>query len=201
MPQRKRSIGREACLIDLDVQFGDAAFQLGLRPNLTLVDLLEAGSRARRRSAARDHDRSIPAGFKVIAAPPNMMPLGIADPATRCSRSSKSPTREFGTVFVDLPTNWTNWSLSLLARSDLVLLVTELNVPSLNRAKRQLELMRAQELDDLDVRDGRQPVRKGLLRTIRPADVREALGRDMAYTVANDHRGDARRHRPRGADR
>ena len=34
--------------------------------------------------------------------------------------------REFGTVFVDLPTNWTNWSLSLLARSDLVLLVTEM---------------------------------------------------------------------------
>ena len=36
--------------------------------------------------------------------------------------------REFGTVFVDLPSNWTNWSLSLLAQSDLVLLISELSV-------------------------------------------------------------------------
>ena len=42
-------------------------------------------------------------------------------------------TAEFGTVFVDLPTNWTNWSLSLLARSDMVLMVTELRVSSLHR--------------------------------------------------------------------
>ena len=27
---------------------------------------------------------------------------------------------------------------------------------------------------------------KSLSRTIRPADVREALGRDVAYTIAND---------------
>ena len=37
--------------------------------------------------------------------------------------------REFGTVLVDLPTNWTNWSLSLLARSDLILLVTQMSIP------------------------------------------------------------------------
>ena len=43
--RQEQRFGREACLIDLDVQFGDAAFQLGLRPTLSLADLIEAGSR------------------------------------------------------------------------------------------------------------------------------------------------------------
>ena len=91
--------------------------------------------------------------------------------------------REFGTVFVDLPTNWTNWSLSLVARSDLVLLVTELTVAGLNRAKRQLNLLESQDLDGLEVRVVVNRYEKSLSRTIRPSDVREALGRDVAYTV------------------
>src|SRR5262249_54857440 len=60
--------GREACLIDLDVQFGDVAFQLGLQPKLSLQDLLEAGTRldgSLLRATTTEH-RS---GLKVIAAP------------------------------------------------------------------------------------------------------------------------------------
>ena len=94
--------------------------------------------------------------------------------------------RDFGTVFVDLPTNWTNWSLSLLARSDVVLLFTELSVSGLNRAKRQLDLIAAQDLDNIDLRVVVNRFDKSLLKTIRASDVRDALGRDIAYTVSND---------------
>jgi pilus assembly protein CpaE len=94
--------------------------------------------------------------------------------------------REYGTVFVDLPANWTNWSLSLLARSDLVLLVTELSVTGLQRARRQLDLLASQHLDQLDVRVVANRFEKSLLRTIKPADVRHALGRDIAFTIANE---------------
>jgi len=118
--------GRGACLIDLDVQFGDVAFQLGLQPKLSLADLLEAGARldgSLVRATTTEHQ----SGLRVIAAPPEMMPLeGIS--SEHLTQIVDLATREFGTVFVDLPTNWTNWSLSLVARSDLVLLVTELSV-------------------------------------------------------------------------
>ena len=93
--------------------------------------------------------------------------------------------REFGTVFIDLPSNWTNWSLSLLAQSDLVFLVTELSVASLHRARRQLELIQSQELGDLDLRIVVNRFEKGLSR-LRSGDVREALGRDIGYTIVND---------------
>jgi pilus assembly protein CpaE len=176
--------GREACLIDLDVQFGDAAFQLGLQPKLSLADLLEAGSRldgSLLRATTTEH-RS---GLKVVSAPADMMPLeGVS--SDHLLQIVDLATREFGTVFVDLPTNWTNWSLSLVARSDLTLLVTELTVAGVNRAKRQLNLLKSQDLGDLHIRVIVNRFDKGMARTIRLADVREALGRDIAYTVSND---------------
>jgi pilus assembly protein CpaE len=176
--------GREACLIDLDVQFGDIAFQLGLQPKLSLADLLEAGARldgSLVRATTSEHS----SGLKVIAAPPEMMPLeGVS--SEHLIQIVDLATREFGTVFIDLPTNWTNWSLSLVARSDLILLVTELNVAGLNRAKRQLRLLDSQDLGALDVRVIVNRFDKSQSRTIRPADVREALGRDVAYTISND---------------
>ena len=183
--RQEATFGREACLIDLDVQFGDAAFQLGLQPSLTLADLVEAGSRVDGdllRAATTQHS----SGLHVIAAPPTMMPLESLT-SDQLLDIVEIAAREFGTVLVDLPTNWTNWSLSLLARSDLVLLVTQMTIPSLNRAKRQLELMRAQELEDLDVRIVVNRLEKGFMRTIRLSDVRDGLGLDVSYTIANDH--------------
>jgi pilus assembly protein CpaE len=183
--QQEARFGREACLIDLDVQFGDAAFQLGLQPTLTLADLIEAGARVDG-DLLRASTTLHPSGLHVIAAPPNMMPLESLT-SDHILEIIEIAAREFGTVLVDLPSNWTNWSLSLLARSDLVLLVTQLNIPALNRAKRQLELMRAQELEDLDVRIVVNRLEKGFMRTIRLSDVHDGLGLDVSYTIANDH--------------
>jgi pilus assembly protein CpaE len=182
--QSEAKQGREACLIDFDVQFGDIAFQLGLRPKLSLLDLLEAGNRldaALMKSTTTEHS----SGLKVIASPPEMLPLeGLSN--EHLMQIVELATREYGTVFVDLPANWTNWSLSIVARSDLVLLVTELTVAGLNRAKRQLNLLESQDLNNLDVRVIVNRYEKSQSRTIRPADVREALGRDTAYTLVND---------------
>ncbi len=175
---------REACILDLDMQFGDVAFQLGLQPKLSVLDLLEAGARLDAdllRATTIEHS----SGLKVIAAPPELMPLeGM--PSEHLLAIVDLATREFGTVFVDLPTNWTNWSLSLVARSDLILLVTELSVAALSRARRQLNLLQTQDLGQLEVRVIVNRHEKSVARTIRPADVREALGRDVGYTIGND---------------
>ena len=177
--------GRETCLVDLDVQFGDVAFQLGLKPKLSLGELLDAGSRLDGdliRATATDH----PSGLKVLASPPEMMPLeGIH--SDHVLRIVELATREFGTVFVDLPSNWTNWSLSLVARSDLVVLVTELKVAALNRARRQLNLLESQDLGTLDIRVAINRCEKSLLRSISLADAGRALGRDVNYTIASDY--------------
>jgi len=182
--QHEAAHGRECCLIDLDVQFGDVAFQLGVRPRLSLLDLLEAGTRldaSLLRSTTTDHS----SGLKVIAAPPEMMPLeGIS--SDHLLQVVDLATREFGTVFLDLPSNWTNWSLSLVARSNVVLLLTELSVAGLHRAKKQLQLFASQDLNELDVRVVANRFDKAQTRNIRPADVHNALGRDIAFTISDD---------------
>jgi pilus assembly protein CpaE len=183
--RHEAGFGREACLIDLDVQFGDAAFQLGLQPSLSLADLIEAGSRLDGdllRAATTIH----PSGLHVIAAPPTMMPLESLT-SEQLIDIVDLAAREFGTVLVDLPTNWTNWSLSLLARSDLILLITQMTIPSLNRARRQLDLIRSQDLEDLDIRIIVNRLEKGIFRNIRLSDVRDGLGLEVSYTIANEH--------------
>lgn len=175
---------RHVCLLDLDLQFGNAAFQLGLRPPLTFSDLLEAGDRLDSqllRATTTPHD----SGLKIIAAPSSLMPLDAVT-SEQLIEIVDLAKREFDTVFVDLPASWTNWSLSLLAQADLVLLVTELSVSGLHRARRQLDLLREQDLASVDLRVVVNRFEKGLLRSIRPADVQQALGRDIAYTITND---------------
>lgn len=182
--QREAAFGREACIIDFDVQFGDAAFQLGLHPKLSLMDLVEAGSRLDAdllRATVTEH----PSGLKVIAAPRDVLPLeslsndqvlDIVDLAAR----------QFGTVFLDLPSNWANWSLSVLARADLVLLITEVSIPALRQARRQLDLIRSQDLTDVEIRVVANRWGTPQSKSIRQADIREALGREISYTIAND---------------
>jgi pilus assembly protein CpaE len=182
--EMEASYGRQVCLLDLDVQFGDAAFQLGLSPTLSVMDLTEAGARLDGellRATTTVH----PSGLRVIAAPPTMVPLDLmtSDQLIQIVEMAK---REFGTVFVDLPANWTNWSLSLLAQSDRVLPVTELSVSALHRARRQLDLIREQDLGALDLRIVVNRFEKGLLKSVKPADVYKALGREVAYTITND---------------
>ena len=141
--------------------------------------MIEAGTRIDGDLMRADHCPPCLADFTCIASPPDMLPLESLS-SEQLLQIVELAAREFGTVLVDLPTNWTNWSLSLLARSDLILLVTEMTIPSLYRARRQLDLIRSQDLDDLDVRVVVNRYEKGLLKTIRIADVRETLGHDMA---------------------
>ena len=182
--ENEARFGREVCLFDLDLQFGNAAFQLGLRPNLTLFDLIEAGERIDGdllRATMAEH----PTGLKVVGAPHSMMPLDSVT-SEQLIEIVEIAKREFGTVFIDLPSNWTNWSLSLLAQADLVLLLTELSVIGLHRARRQLDLLREQELNSVDLRVVVNRFEKGLLRMVRAGDAHKALGREIAYTIAND---------------
>ena len=182
--ENEAKFGREVCLLDLDLQFGNAAFQLGLRPQLTFFDLIEAGGRIDGellRATTTPH----PSGLKVIGAPTSLMPLDAVS-SEQIIEIVEIAKREFGTVFVDLPASWTNWSLSLLAQADLVLLITELSVGGLHRARRQLDLLREQDLASVDLRVVVNRFEKGLLKRVRPGDVQKALGRDVAYTVTNE---------------
>lgn len=176
--------GHEVCLLDLDIQFGSAALYLGTLPKVGLKDLIEAGGRADGsllRAITTRHE----SGLYYVAAPPELLPLDSVGPDEVMALLDLA-AREFGTLFIDLPTNWTDWSLSVLARSDLVLLVAELSVASLHQARRQLDLVHQQNLDDLPLHIVMNRVEKKLFQPIDLEDAERTLGSRIDYVVAHD---------------
>ena len=67
-----------------------------------------------------------------------------------------------------------------------MLLITELSVGGLHRARRQLDLLREQDLASVDLRVVVNRFEKGPLKRVRPGDVQKALGRDVSYTITNE---------------
>jgi pilus assembly protein CpaE len=176
--------GGPTCIADFDVQAGNAALYLGQLPELGLRDLLDARDRldlSMLRSVLARH----PSGLSYLAAPPEIMPLDVLSP------ESVDPLlmllkREFQTILVDLPPDWTDWSLSILSQSDHILLISELSIASLHQAKRQLDFLRQQDLGLVPISVIMNKVSKGLFKSVDLQDAARILGRDVAYTIAED---------------
>ncbi|MGL5839167.1 MAG: AAA family ATPase [Sphingorhabdus sp.] len=177
--------GRGVCLIDLDLQFGNAGAYLGLSSQLSIADLIAAGARIDRellRSVVSTSDN----GLHVIAAPMDIMPLESAS-SEQMLRIIELAREEYDHVILDLPTNWTNWTLSLVALSDIVFLVAELSVASLRQAKRQLQLLSNQDIGSEKVQVVANRVEKRMFRTINLDDASQALGHRIEYSINNDY--------------
>lgn len=174
--------GRGAVIADLDLQFGSVASYLGVRPRATLADLL--GSEAR---LDADLLRSVAAdaggGLSVIAAPESIMPLESVD-TDDLLRVIRLLRQNFGYVVLDLPANWTNWTLSAALAANSIVLVVELSIASLRQAQRRLELFRSVGIDERAIEIVVNRVENRLFRTIGVDDVEKTLGYRVTGTVA-----------------
>ena len=180
-----RNTGRGVCVFDLDLQFGDAASYLGLSNQLSIADLLEAGSRidgALLRSVAT----TTAGGLDVIAAPVDMMPIEAVN-SDQILRIIDLARQQYDYVVIDLPTNWTNWALSLVARSTAIFLIIELSVGSLRQAKRQLQLLNSQRISGSHVHVVANRVEKRMFRAIDLESASQALGHPVELSIHNDH--------------
>ncbi len=173
-----------ACLIDLDLQFGNAAFYLGSLPALNVKDLIGAGSRLDQsllRSTLSKHS----SGLSYVGAPHDIVPLDFVT-AEQATAIVDLAAREYSTLFIDLPHDWTNWSLSILAQADTILLVCDLSLSSLRQAKRQLDFLRQNDLGTAPVHVVANRVSKGLFKSVRFDDAQKILGRPVAFSIADD---------------
>jgi pilus assembly protein CpaE len=181
-----RSVGtRGCCLVDLDLQFGNAASYLGAPANLTMEDLLAAGQRADgellRTVAAVGSE-----GVAVIAAPDRIAPLESVD-NEQLQRVLHLARQEYEHVVLDLPGNWANWTLSAIDKADLILLVIDLSVGSLRQARRRLALFEETGIDRSRIRIVANRVEKRLFRTINVQDAADALRYPIFATVSSDY--------------
>lgn len=173
---------QSVCLMDFDLQGGDAASYLGVTPKAAMDALIDAGTRldAELFRSAITETRY---GFSLIAAPDVIRPIDKLDveyilASLRLARSM------FDHVLVDLPPVWTDWSLSLLRESDRVILISDSSIAGLRQTKHKLALF-----DEIDFPRTRVDIvlnrmERKLFRSVSENDVADTLGRTIARTLA-----------------
>jgi len=182
--KREGDRGFQACLFDLDLQGGNAATHLGISPALTVSELLDAGKRLDSgvlASVAAEHA----SGLRIVAAPTDLMPTDTVGTDQICDIVHLA-TAEYRTVFLDLPSDWTNWSLSLVAQSDVVFLIVELSIASLRQAQRQLALLLKLGVASEKVQVVVNRVEKRLFQQINLKDASDTIGRQIGLSVTSD---------------
>jgi pilus assembly protein CpaE len=137
-PKRQHR-ARSAAVLDLDIQFGDAALALNLEPRSSLVDVLRAQDRfdARFLQATMSEHAS---GLRLLAAPPKVIPLDALSPDFASEIVLRSAELHDYT-FVDLPSVWTDWTLSILRRSSRLVLLAPATVQGAVGARRALNAL------------------------------------------------------------
>jgi pilus assembly protein CpaE len=130
---------REVCLVDLDLAFGDVAIAMQLFPAHTIADAvsLSAGLDAEAvTSLLTPHSP----GLTTLVAP---LEPGAAEsiPAEMVGRLLDLLKEKFDVVVVDTPPAFDDQVLAAFDRSDLVALLTTLDIPALKNLKLTLETM------------------------------------------------------------
>lgn len=169
--------GRDMAMVDFDLQSGTVADYLGCSGSGSLADLLAAGDRLDLelvQSIAQPTEHKV----AVFAAPPEIQPLENVE-TDQVLRLLGMMRQHFAGVVVDLPADWTNWALSAVSASDLVVLVVELSVNSLRQAKRRLQLFESVGIEPHKIVVVVNRVERRMFKSIDLSDVTATLGREV----------------------
>ena len=177
--------GKRICVADLDLQGGEVAAFVGVSAAVNLGTLLEAGDRLDDAvvSSAILESRY---GFAVVAAPDTIMPLDFAD-QEQIDRVLLSLRRKFGFVLVDLPADWTNWSLAIAANAERVLMVTDSSIASLRQGRRKIDLLESVGVNRGAIKLIANRTERRMFRTVGTSDIADALQADVVATLSDEN--------------
>jgi pilus assembly protein CpaE len=130
---------RHTLLIDLDLQFGDVGIMMGIDPTQTIVDLVTT-------TGELDPDKlggyvvHHPSGVDVLAAPlrPEDAELVTEDRIGQLVDVAKAA---YDIVVLDTPPHFDATTLAALDRSDRLVLLTTMDIPTVKNAKLALQTL------------------------------------------------------------
>ncbi len=127
-------------MVDLNLPLGDVALHFDLQPHYTLASIAGEAERldaTALRTVLRVHDT----GVSVLAAPRLVEEAELVR-GPLVERALELLREEFDWVILDVSRSWSEASVRALDLADQVLLVTLLDVPTLNHARAHLDLLR-----------------------------------------------------------
>jgi pilus assembly protein CpaE len=131
--------GKRTLLLDLDLQFGDAAIMLGLEPAKTIYDLVVAPGELDSEKLA-GYVSKHPCGLDVLAAPlrPEDAELIVESKVTALIEVARS---SYDVIVVDTSPFFHGPMLATLDRTDQLLVLCGLDVPTLKNVRLALQTL------------------------------------------------------------
>ncbi|HZN13521.1 MAG TPA: AAA family ATPase [Acidimicrobiales bacterium] len=122
---------KRACIVDLDLQFGEVSTALRLRPRYTIYDALERSETddAALQAHIEDYLVTHESGFSVLAAPRDPTEADRIDPPD-VTRILEAIRAKFDYVVVDTPAALTEVVLAAFDLSDVLYTMATLDLPS-----------------------------------------------------------------------
>ena len=167
------------CLLDLDLQFGDIATALRIHPTKTISNALEMGDsidmEGLNKVLLRYENR-----FDVLLAPTNPSDIEMIT-ATFISKVISTLQRNYDYVVIDTSPTLNEVIIQTLQESDLVLLMTTLDMPAIKNLKLTLSA-----LDAVGLPKARRKLvlNKGDLKVgLDAGDVEELVGESIAANI------------------
>jgi pilus assembly protein CpaE len=142
--------GGRTVVVDLNYPLGDVAVQLDLQPRHTLANLALNGTAPDAvylRSVLERH----PSGVEVLAGPARMEDAELVK-GIHVEQALGVLREMYDWVIVDASRSWNEPSVRALDLADQILVVTFLDVPTLNHAKQHLDLLERLEHPESKIR-------------------------------------------------
>ena len=169
------------CIVDLDMQFGETAALLGAETISSITDCLEAGDRLDADIIDNALVEARP-GLSVMSVPDDVPPPESID-TDEVLKLLTMLRQQFDYVVLDLPSGWTEWSLSAACACDQVLMVVDQSIRGLRRAKKTVALLEAVDHDPQQLKLVVNRAEKKLFQAIDSDDVGNALRREVVATL------------------
>ncbi len=131
--------GKRALLLDLDLQFGDAAIMLGIEPEKTIYDLVTAPGELDSEKLAGYTTRHA-CGLDVLPAPLRPEDAELVTEA-KLARLLEVARESYDVIVVDTSPFFHGPMLATLDRTDELLLLTSLDVPTIKNVRLSLLLL------------------------------------------------------------
>src|SRR5207237_2876683 len=173
---------KRTLLLDLDLQFGDAAISLGIEPEKTIYDLVVAPGELDPEKLAGYVTRH-PSGLDVLAAPlrPEDAELVVEGKVTALIEVART---SYEAIVVDTSPFFHGPMLATLDRTDELLLICGLDVPTLKNVRLSLQTLELLSFppDRIKLVLNRANSKVGM----KPKEVEAALEREIAFEVPSD---------------
>jgi pilus assembly protein CpaE len=131
--------GKRALLLDLDLQFGDAAIMLGIEPEKTIYDLVVAPGELDSEKLAGYTTRHV-SGLDILPAPLRPEDAELVT-ETKLSRLLEVARESYDVIVVDTSPFFHGPMLATLDRTDELLIVCGLDVPTLKNVRLALQTL------------------------------------------------------------